>query len=229
MRASCPPALEARLLFYRIYVSLLEMTIFSLLSLIAMMVLLAAIPSASVALIVARSATRGITDGVAVACGIVVGDLILVALAVLGVSVLAESMGAMFALVKYVGGGYLLIAGIKLLRSKSTVDLHRPDSSHLSLVESFASGVVITLGDLKAILFYASVFPLFVDTAHLDNWILLEITIVTVLSVGSVKIAYAYAARRIVRRLQSGQRQRVARSAAGCCMIGAGAYLISKG
>jgi threonine/homoserine/homoserine lactone efflux protein len=69
------------------------MTATSIISLLVTMLILAAIPSASVALVVTRSATLGIKNGISVACGIVLGDLIFVALAILGMSVLAETMG----------------------------------------------------------------------------------------------------------------------------------------
>jgi threonine/homoserine/homoserine lactone efflux protein len=57
------------------------------------MLVLAAIPSASVALVVTRSATLGIKNGISVACGIVLCDLIFVALAILGMGFLAKQWG----------------------------------------------------------------------------------------------------------------------------------------
>jgi hypothetical protein len=48
------------------------------------MVVLAAIPSSSVALVVLRSASLGVRSGVATAFGIAAGDLIFVALAISG-------------------------------------------------------------------------------------------------------------------------------------------------
>jgi threonine/homoserine/homoserine lactone efflux protein len=48
------------------------------------MITLAAIPSTSVALVVTRSATMNPANGVAVTTGIMLGDLIIVVLAILG-------------------------------------------------------------------------------------------------------------------------------------------------
>jgi len=45
---------------------------------------LAAMPSTSVALVVTRSATLGVGNGFSVAAGIVLGDLVFVMLAILG-------------------------------------------------------------------------------------------------------------------------------------------------
>jgi len=50
------------------------------------MALLAALPSASVALVITRSATLGVANGIAVSAGIVLGDLIFILLAIFGLS-----------------------------------------------------------------------------------------------------------------------------------------------
>ena len=65
------------------------MSLFATLTLFAIMIVLAALPSCSVALVVTRAATLGIRNGAAVTAGIVMGDLIFVTLAILGMSTLA--------------------------------------------------------------------------------------------------------------------------------------------
>ena len=192
------------------------------------MLALAAMPSASVALVVTRSATLGISNGVAVIAGIVVGDLVFVSLAVLGMSVLADTMGALFAVFKYIGGGYLIWMGIGLLRAQGNQIAEHEASHGSSLLTSFASGLFLTLGDVKAILFYASLFPTFVDMTDLTATSIVTIIIITILTVGGVKLAYAFAARRIISRMRSSRAQKSAGMTAGGLMVGAGAYLIIK-
>lgn len=51
------------------------MSIIEIITLFGMMIALAALPSASVALVVTRSATFGVASGVAVTAGIILGDL----------------------------------------------------------------------------------------------------------------------------------------------------------
>lgn len=204
------------------------MTTISIITLLTTMVVLAAIPSASVALVVTRSATLGIKDGISVACGIVIGDLMFVALAILGMGFLAETMGSFFVILRYVGGAYLVWLGFGLIRSNGIVHLIESDTSKLSLFASFASGLLLTLGDIKAILFYASLFPAFVDMSRLQIGDILGIVAVTIVAVGGVKIFYAYSAQGIAKRFQNQKAQKLARSTAGCCMIGAGAYIITR-
>lgn len=192
------------------------------------MLVLAAIPSASVALVVTRSATLGVKNGISVALGIVLGDLVFVALAILGMSFLAETMGSFFAVLRYAGGAYLIWLGVTLLRSKRKINLIEDSSSKLSLAASFISGLLLTLGDIKAILFYASLFPAFVDMSSLMVSDIVGIVIVTILAVGGVKIFYVFAAQRIAARFRDQKVQTLARNSAGCCMIGAGTYIIMK-
>lgn len=192
------------------------------------MVVLAAIPSASVALVVTRSATLGIQNGILVACGIVLGDLIFVALSILGMGYLAETMGSFFVILRYVGGAYLIWLGFSLLRSNGKVNLIQSDTSKLSLLASFASGLLLTLGDIKAILFYASLFPAFIDMSNLRVSNIVAIVVVTIIAVGGVKVFYAYSAQRIAKRFQNQKAQKLTKSTAGCCMIGAGVYIITK-
>jgi len=204
------------------------MTLLATFALFFVMLVLAAIPSASVALVVTRSATLGVRNGAAVAGGIVLGDLIFVCCAILGMSLLAETMGAFFAIFKYLGGIYLVWLGIGLLRAKDEVPLRSVDTRGSTLLTSFVSGLFLTLGDVKAILFYASLFPTFVDMTHLTPVGIAIIVLITILTVGGVKLAYAFAAHRIVSRLQTHKAQKYTRLTAGTLMVGAGTYMVAK-
>lgn len=204
------------------------MATISIITLLATMVVLAAIPSASVALVVTRSVTLGIRNGISVACGIVLGDLIFVALAILGMSFLAETMGSFFVILRYIGGAYLVWIGINLVRSNGKVNLVRSEASKLSLLASFVSGLLLTLGDIKAILFYASLFPAFVDMSSLRVSDIVGIVAVTIIAVGGIKVFYAYSAQGIAKRFQNKKAQKLTQTTAGYCMVGAGAYTITK-
>lgn len=204
------------------------MTFLAAFTLFIVMLALAAMPSASVALVVTRSATLGIRNGAAVAAGIVVGDLIFVSLAILGMGVLAETMGTFFAIFRYIGGAYLIWLGVGLLRATGDVASQPVDPRGSTLLKSLASGLLLTLGDAKAILFYASLLPAFVDMANLTVASVAVIGSITILSVGSVKLAYAIAAQQIVSRLRARKSQKYARLSAGGLMVGAGTYLVAK-
>lgn len=193
------------------------------------MVALAIVPSASVALVITRSATLGVVNGVAVALGIVLGDLIFILLAVLGLSTIAETMGSLFLVIKYLGGAYLLWYGFSLLTSnnKTTITVDNPNDNG-SLIASFLAGLFLTLGDIKAILFYVSLLPSFVDLSELELPDIFIIILVTIITVGGVKIAYAFSTRKVVQMTQDLKLENGAKKTAGSLMIGAGSYLIVK-
>lgn len=204
------------------------MTVSDALALFLVMALLALLPSTSVALVVARSASAGIAHGAAAAAGIVLGDLAFITLAILGMSTLAELMGGVFFVVRCLAGAYLIWLGISLLRTASAGAISASETPASRLSGSFLAGLLVTLGDAKAILFYASLFPVFVNLAAIDGGDLVVIFSVTVLAVGGAKLFYAWSASRLSRRLRNARVEKGARLAAGGLMLGAGTYLVVK-
>lgn len=197
-----------------------------MISLTVVMALLALVPSTSVALVVARSSTAGFLNGAAVAAGIVLGDITFVLLAVLGLATLAEVMGSFFLIVRFMAGVWLIWLGVSLLRSKAA--LRTPNEGSVSsLVGSVFSGLVVTIGDVKAIFFYASLFPVFVNPATIQASDIATIVMLTILAVGGVKLGYAYWANRIASSAAF-KAPRAVEVATGGLLVGAGVLCIIK-
>jgi len=199
------------------------------LALFGTMAVLAAVPSASVALVIARSITLGTAHGIVVGTGIVAGDLVFIGLVMLGLTFVAETMGSLFLVVKYLGACYLLWLGVSLLRAKDsatfTVDSR---SQRGSFIVSFFSGFLLTLGDVKAIFFYLSLLPMFIDLAALRLVDALIFVAVTIAAVGGIKVLYAIFARKVVLSAHGKRFTRLSSKAAGAALVGAGSYLIVK-
>jgi len=205
------------------------MSIIEAISLFGIMVALAAVPSASVALVITRSVTLGVVNGIAVSAGIVLGDLVFILLAIFGLSVVAETMGSLFMVIKYLGATYLLWLGYTLLTSKRTATITLTKTiEKRNLAASFLAGFILTLGDIKAIVFYVSLFPVFVDLSALNVADILIIISVMIVSVGGVKIVYAFSATKIASLARRNKLDNAARKTAGGFMVGAGSYLIVK-
>jgi threonine/homoserine/homoserine lactone efflux protein len=205
------------------------MSIIEIIAFFGIMVSLAAVPSTSTALVVTRSATSGVRNGVAVAAGIVLGDLVFIILAMFGLSVVAETMGYLFMAIKYLGAIYLVWFGFSLFMTKPRTKISVSATKEKgSLITSFLAGFVLTLGDIKAIIFYISLFPVFIDLAALRAADVLVIMLVTVTSVGGVKIVYALLARKIAALAKGLRFESAARKTAGAFMVGAGSYIIAK-
>jgi len=198
-------------------------------SLFLVMLTLALIPSSSVALVVTRSVTHGVPNGISVSLGIVFGDLIFILLAILGLSVIAETMGWLFLTIKYIGATYLIWLGYTLLTSESTTAISVEKTKQKgSLVASFLAGLFLTLGDVKAIFFYVSLFPTFVNLETLNLTDVAMIMLVTIVTVGGVKIFYAISASKLASMSKGYNLERKAKKVAGGFMVGAGSYLIVK-
>ncbi|MCK9505989.1 MAG: LysE family translocator [Porticoccaceae bacterium] len=204
------------------------MSLVEIIVLFTVMTVLAIVPSTGVALVVARSSTAGFLNGAAVAAGIVVGDLVFVFLTVLGMAALAEVMGSLFLILEYLAGAYLIWFGISLLKSKPSSRVEAPGRSASTLLASFLSGLTLTLGDVKAIFFYASLFPAFVDLATIKTSDIAIIIVFTIVAVGGVKLGYAYSAMRVVSFARRFKGERAVKVAGGIFMVGAGAYLMAK-
>lgn len=204
------------------------MSLVEILALFTVMSALALVPSTSVALVVARASSAGFSNGCAVAAGIVVGDLIFVLLAVLGMTALAEVVGSFFLILRYLAGAYLIWFGISLMRSKAPLQVEYSGRSASKLSASFFSGLLLTLGDVKAIFFYASLFPTFVDLATIRTLDIAAIAMITIVAVGGVKLGYAYFAGAVASFVINHRAERAVKVTAGGLMVGAGSYLIAK-
>ncbi len=199
---------------------------YGILLLIPVMMLLAALPSTSVVLVVVRSARLGVGHGLWVAAGIVVADLLFAGLALWGMTELARQLGGFFSLVRILAGLWLVWFGITLIRSRDTT-VSGASIRGSSKVASFLAGLAVTLGDIKAMVFYASLFPLFVDMHTPAVGYLVTVLLITVFSVGGVKAIYALLAERIARHRHP-QWRKPLNMVAGCTMIGAGTWLVAR-
>lgn len=204
------------------------MSLLEILALFGAMAVLALVPSTSVALVVARSSSAGFSNGCAVTACIVVGDLAFVFLAVLGMAALAEVVGSFFLILRCLAGAYLIWFGISLIRSKASLQLEDSGRSASKLSASFLSGLLLTLGDLKAIFFYASLFPAFVDLSTIGTMDIAIIAGITIVAVGGVKLGYAYFSGVVASFVINHRAERAVKVAAGGLMVGAGSYLIAK-
>lgn len=203
------------------------MTLTSIIALFSAMIILASIPSVSVLAVSTRSATSGFIHGVFTIIGIVVGDIIFIVIAIWGLSFLSETMGNLFFLIKYLSGAYLILLGVRLCRSKSQ-DAKTDKGTEFSLISSFMTGLLITLADQKAILFYLGFFPAFLDISTISFFDASIVIAITTVAVGGVKLGYAFMADRARLLLISSKTANMINIAAGCVMIAVGVFLVAK-
>lgn len=104
----------------------------------------------------------GIRGGLAATLGVILGDQVLMWLAVAGVAALLSTYPAAFNAVQWLGAAYLAWLGGKMLLAK-------PGAApilHIRPHHYLRQALMITLLNPKAIVFYMAFFPLFVDPAR---------------------------------------------------------------
>ena len=191
------------------------------------MIVLAIVPSVSVLAVTARAAAFGFTHGLFTALGIVVADILFILVAVYGLALIAEMMGDQFRLIQYIGAAYLIWLGISLWRAE--VKARAADSvQQSSWSSSFLTGLLITLGDQKAILFYLGFFPAFIDLSKMTPMDTMIIVLIAILGVGGAKLVYAFLADRASVMFQDSRALRGINTLAACIMIAVGIALLLK-
>lgn len=112
----------------------------------------------------------GIGAGYRGACGIFLGDAILMVLSATGVASLLQATPALFAVLKYAGAAYLAWMGLGLLRAAWTIWREGvPDGGGQpppDAARPFRTALLISLMNPKAILFFVSFFIQFVDPGY---------------------------------------------------------------
>ncbi|KUZ72234.1 leucine efflux protein [Burkholderia ubonensis] len=120
--------------------------------------------------VLSLAAQRGVKAGYRAACGVFVGDAVLMVLSAAGVASLLKANPLLFSVVKYGGAAYLLYIGAGMLRGAwrklrapagAVADAPRAVDGD----EPFRKALVVSLLNPKAILFFISFFIQFVDPA----------------------------------------------------------------
>ena len=207
------------------------MTLLSLAAFAGAMFILAITPGPGVFATVARALASGFAHAAVVVLGIVLGDLLFLLLAIYGLAAVAQLLGGFFSLVKLGGAAYLVWLGMKLWRSKSVATTATATATAIeetSWSANLISGLLITLGNPKVILFYLGFLPAFVDLTNLNTADVLIIAGVVSLVLGTTMLGYAYAAARARALFRSPEAKSLLNRTSGGVMIATGAVLATR-
>lgn len=162
------------------------------LAFVAASTVLLLIPGPTVLLVLSYALSQGKRVALATLAGVVLGDLIAMTASLAGLGVLVLASATLFTVVKWVGAGYLMYLGIKLVRSASTASLvaieNAPESG---AVKVLAHAAAVTSLNPKSIMFFISFVPQFVVVGSplLPQFFILILTFVTLAGVNA--LAYA--------------------------------------
>jgi threonine/homoserine/homoserine lactone efflux protein len=190
---------------------------------VAILVFLAIPGPGNLALLTATG-KGGVRAGMAATLGVMVGDQVLLWLAVAGLSAVLTSYPSLYSSLKWVGAAYLMGLGYSLFNAKpGDAPVLDMKSEHY-----FRQGLFITVLNPKAIVFYMAFFPLFVDPKTHQGLITFAVMAATI---ASLTLAYGLVAVLLVHYLAERVRANPLATAmlnkvAGALLMGFGIKLV---
>ncbi|HST74668.1 MAG TPA: LysE family translocator [Acetobacteraceae bacterium] len=183
--------------------------------------ILLAIPGPTVLLVISYALGHGRRPAAAVVAGVALGDLTAMTASMLGLGAVLATSAAIFTVLRWVGGAYLVYLGIKLWRAP-VEPLDAPEASPADPRRMFAHAYAVTTLNPKSIIFFVAFVPQFL-VASAPLWrqvVLLEATFVVLATLNATLFALLASAAR--RRLRQARLRRVVNRAGGSLLIGAG-------
>lgn len=188
----------------------------------------AVIPGPGIIALVARALGSGFRPTMPMLLGIVAGDVVYLGAAIFGLAWMATQFGVVFTVLKYAGAAYLFYMAWGFWRSgitAQTIQAQRAQSGW----GSFIAGLLVTLGNPKAIIFYMALLPNLFDLSLIrpaDFAILIAVTIGVLLVTLTPYVALAGRARQL---LQTPKALLVMNRFAGTCLAGAATAIAVRG
>jgi homoserine/homoserine lactone efflux protein len=161
------------------------------------------IPGPTILTVVSYSLAHGRRAFIPILVAVVLGDSSAILLSLLGLGVLLAASALLFAVVKWVGGLYLIYLGIKLLSIRASPNETAKFDSASSGWNLFARMYPVAFLNPKGIVFYVAFFPQFIsagDSAAAQ----LSVLAVTFIVLGIVSVTlyslFAASCRRVLSR-----------------------------
>jgi threonine/homoserine/homoserine lactone efflux protein len=187
----------------------------------------AASPGPAITALVARVIGRGVAGAPAFAAGLVLGDLIWLAVATLGLAVVAQTFHEIFLIIKYAGAAYLIYLAYRMWTAKvEALDLAAENGE--GGLRLLLAGLALTLGNPKVVAFYLALLPNLIDLARVGFAGYLELAGVSVVVLAAVFAAYIAAAARARALFRSPRAMRLFNRAGGAMMAGAAVAVATK-
>ncbi len=188
----------------------------------------AASPGPGIAAIVARVLGRGTDGAVAFIMGVAIGDVVWLSLAVGGLAVLAQTFHGVFVAIRFLGAAYLLYIAWKMWTAPVAATAIEAATARESRLKLFLTGLAVTLGNPKVIVFYLALLPNLVDLASLGAIGFFELVGVTLAVLAFVFAGYVLLAARARRLFTSPRAMRFVNRSAGTLMAGAAVAVATR-
>jgi threonine/homoserine/homoserine lactone efflux protein len=188
----------------------------------------AASPGPGIAALVAQVVGKGPEGAAAFAAGLILGDLVWLAIAILGLAVVAQTFHEVFLVIKYVGAGYLVYLAYRMwtapVAARDIAGAPRRDGP----LRLFCAGFAVTLGNPKVVAFYLALLPSLIDLARVGLLGYVELAGISVVILTAVFGAYAVAAARARALFRSTRAMRLLNRTGGTVMAGAAVVVATR-
>ena len=189
----------------------------------------AVLPGPGMTAIVARALAVGFWGTMPMILGLIMGDMVFLTCAALGLAAIAKTFATVFTVVKFAGAAYLLWLAWQLWTAVPHGDRveasRRPEQSAWRVV---LGGLTLTLGNPKTIVFYMALLPTVVDLAALTPLGFLEMSLIVFVDLIAVGAAYAAMAARARRFFRDPKARRILDRTAGAMMAGAAVAVAAR-
>ena len=132
-------------------------------SFIGTVLILVITPGPSVLLATANSIKYGAKKTTGTILGDLSANLLQISLALTGLASVVISSGSLFQLIKWFGVGYLIFIGIQKISTKPQLKIKTTLRKEKSFLSLYVEGFLMSAANPKAIVFFAALFPLFID------------------------------------------------------------------
>lgn len=203
------------------------MTVATIIAYCGALFIAAAIPGPGMTAIVARALGSGFRPTFFMGLGLILGDIVYLTAVILGLAIVAKTFTTIFLVIKVIGAAYLVYIAYKLWTAgllSQSVTADRESRAG----RSFLSGLLVTLGNPKTMLFYIALVPSLLPLGAIgliDYLLLIGLTFAVLMAVLIPYILLAAQARHLMKRPSA--LKLLNRGAAGI-LAGTAAYIAAR-
>lgn len=203
------------------------MTLATIIAYCGALFIAAAIPGPGMTAIVARALGSGFRPTLFMGFGLILGDIIYLTAVILGLALVAKTFTTVFLVIKFIGAAYLVYIAYKLWTAgllAQTVTAEKENRAG----RSFLSGLLVTLGNPKTMLFYIALAPSLLPLGAIglfDYLVLIGLTFTVLMAVLIPYILLAAQARHLLKRPSA---LKLLNRGAASVLAGTAAYIATR-
>lgn len=182
-------------------------------------------PGPATATLMAHCLGNGLKGAPQLIFGLLIGDLVWLTFAVLGLAAIANTFASAFLIIKLAGAAYLLYLAYRLWTAEAQ-PLDMQSSQQKNSWQLFVAGVLVNISNPKAGAFYLALLPTIVDLSTLSFWGYFELVILISVILTGICGAYAYLSAKARRFVTDAAKVRVINRVTGTA-LGAAALVVA--